>query len=164
MKTMAKFEKETRHRLYVFIKKKTVDSAKCGTTARAHDAFCPPTHAWRVNCPFNCPIHSPSTSMTHHCPISAQIGLVITNHVREFSYSFDWYIIACAVSLHQQSSQRVWPRGFKTLKIVFPLFPIWDTPLGAQNEKKICQAVLDLKEMNMWLFQMTNLALEFTLF
>ena len=91
MKTMAKFEKETRHRLYVFIKKKTVDSAKCGTTARAHDAFCPPTHAWRVNCPFNCPIHSPSTSMTHHCPISAQIGLVITNHVREFYYGFDQY-------------------------------------------------------------------------
>ena len=91
MKTMTKFEKETRHRLYVFIKKKTVDSAKCGTTARAHDAFCPPTHAWRVNCPFNCPIHSPSTSMTHHCPISAQIGLVITNHVREFHYGFDQY-------------------------------------------------------------------------
>ena len=91
MKTMAKFEKETRHRLYVFIKKKTVDSAKCGTTARTHDAFCPPTHAWRVNCPFNCPIHSPSTSMTHHCPISAQIGLVITNHVREFHYGFDQY-------------------------------------------------------------------------
>ena len=99
-----------------------------------------------------------------YSPISAQIGLVIANHVREFSYSFDWYIIACAVSLHQQSSQRVWPRGFKTLKIVFPLFPLLDTPLGAQNEKKICQAVLDLKKMNMWLFQVTNLALEFTLF
>ena len=74
MKTMAKFEKETRHRLYVFIKKKTVDSAKCGTTARAHDTLCPPTHAWRVN-----------------CPISAQIGLVITNHVRVFYYGFDQY-------------------------------------------------------------------------
>ena len=99
-----------------------------------------------------------------HYPISAQIGLVIANHVREFSYSFDWYIIACAVSLHQQSLQRVWPPGFKTFKIVFPLFPIWDTPLGAENEKKICQAVLDLKAMNMWLFQVTNFALEFTLF
>ena len=25
-----------------------------------------------------------------HCPISAQIGQVITNHVREFCYSFDY--------------------------------------------------------------------------
>ena len=24
-----------------------------------------------------------------HCPISAQIGLMITNYVREFCYSFD---------------------------------------------------------------------------
>ena len=24
-----------------------------------------------------------------HCPISAQIGLLMTNHVREFCYSFD---------------------------------------------------------------------------
>ena len=24
-----------------------------------------------------------------HCPISAQIGLVITNHIKEFYYSFD---------------------------------------------------------------------------
>ena len=35
----------TRHLLYVFMKKKTtsVTSAKCKTTARAHDAFCPLT-------------------------------------------------------------------------------------------------------------------------
>ena len=39
---------QTRHRLYVFIKKfykkvkkKSVNSSKCETTARAHDAFCP---------------------------------------------------------------------------------------------------------------------------
>ena len=25
-----------------------------------------------------------------HCPINAQIGLLIANHVREFCYSFDY--------------------------------------------------------------------------
>ena len=48
------------HWLYVFLKKTNkkpaVNSAKCETTARAHDAFCPLTQAWPVNCPFNCPI------------------------------------------------------------------------------------------------------------
>ena len=38
-----KIEKETRNRLYVFIKKSTVNSAKCETTARAYEAFCPLT-------------------------------------------------------------------------------------------------------------------------
>ena len=36
------FEKETAHGLYVFIKI-AVNSTKCETTARAHDAFCPLT-------------------------------------------------------------------------------------------------------------------------
>ena len=40
IKIMTKFEKETRQRLYVLIKK-TVKSAKCETTARVHNAFCP---------------------------------------------------------------------------------------------------------------------------
>ena len=54
---MEKFEKETRHWLNVFIRKKTtVNSAKCETTERVHEAFCPLTQAWRVNCHFNCPI------------------------------------------------------------------------------------------------------------
>ena len=43
IKTIIKFEKETRHRVYVFIKISTFNSAKCETTARAHDAFCPLT-------------------------------------------------------------------------------------------------------------------------
>ena len=43
--------------------KKTVNMAKCKTTVQLQ--------AWRV-----------------HYPISAQVGLVITNHVREFCYSF----------------------------------------------------------------------------
>ena len=41
IKTMTKFEQETRHRLSLFIKKKTkVNSAKCETTARPHGAIC----------------------------------------------------------------------------------------------------------------------------
>ena len=43
IKTVTKIEKETRPRLYVFIKKKALNSAICVTTARAHDAFCPLT-------------------------------------------------------------------------------------------------------------------------
>ena len=74
---MTKFEKETRHRLYVFTKT-TVNSAKC--------ASCPLTQARRANCPFNCPI---TLSTYRHDAMTrtrsyAQIGLVITNHVREF--------------------------------------------------------------------------------
>ena len=43
---MIKFEKESIHQLYIFMKRKTtVNSAKCETTARAHDAFYPPTQA-----------------------------------------------------------------------------------------------------------------------
>ena len=39
--TMTEFEKETRHWFYTFSFK--INSAKCETTARAHDAFCPLT-------------------------------------------------------------------------------------------------------------------------
>ena len=52
---MTKFEKETRHQVYVFIKKQ--QQQKNQLTRRnarqqgANDAFCP-----RVNCPFKCPI------------------------------------------------------------------------------------------------------------
>ena len=41
---------------WTFILKTTVKSAKCKTTARAHDALCTLTQACQVNCPFNCPI------------------------------------------------------------------------------------------------------------
>ena len=33
-----------------------MSSAKCETIAHLYDAFCPLTQAWRVNCPFHCPI------------------------------------------------------------------------------------------------------------
>ena len=39
IKTMTKFEKATRHRLYIFIKK-IVNSARFKTTACAHGEFC----------------------------------------------------------------------------------------------------------------------------
>ena len=39
-----KYEKETRHRLYVSIKKK-INSAKCETTVHKNDAFFPLTQA-----------------------------------------------------------------------------------------------------------------------
>ena len=43
---MEKFEKETRHWLNVSIRKKTtVNSAKCETTERVHEAFGPLTQA-----------------------------------------------------------------------------------------------------------------------
>ena len=59
---LTKFEKETRHRLWLYVfnkkrkrkKKAIVNSAKCETTV--HDAFCSLTQAWRGNCPSNCPI------------------------------------------------------------------------------------------------------------
>ena len=53
IKTISKFEKGTRHWLYVFITKKTiVHLAKCVTTAHAHELFC--TQAGCVNCSFSC--------------------------------------------------------------------------------------------------------------
>ena len=71
---------------WTFILKTTVKSAKCETTIVP------------LTVPLNCPI----TSMTRTLSFSAQIGLVITNHVREFCYGFD-YICNCnmAVKLKQ---------------------------------------------------------------
>ena len=31
----------------------------------AHNAFCPLTQAWRVNCPFNCPITSMTRTLSY---------------------------------------------------------------------------------------------------
>ena len=70
------------------------NSAKCLTTARAQNAFCSRTQAWRVNYPFSCPITlSNYEEWCVHCPINAQIGLVITNHVRVFYYSVDYKLM-----------------------------------------------------------------------
>ena len=43
---MTKFEKETRHKLYVFIKnQQSTQQNTINTTSRTHDAFCPLTWA-----------------------------------------------------------------------------------------------------------------------
>ena len=74
IKTLIKFEKEIRHRLHVLIKNKiTVSSAKCETTSRARDAFCPLTQARRVNCPFNLCITMSNYKHDAYSPISAHI-------------------------------------------------------------------------------------------
>lgn len=63
-------------------------------TAHAYDAFCPLTQARR--CYHIVLLHCPNTSMTRTLfYISAQIGPVITTHVREFCYSFE--ICTCLV-------------------------------------------------------------------
>ena len=103
---MTKFVKETRHWLYGFIKKKkkptTVNSAKCKTTVRACDAFCPLTQIWRVNCPSYVLLHFPIRSMTRTLFYWCLNRAVITNYVREFCCSlivsiwflFAWLLIA----------------------------------------------------------------------
>ena len=65
---MTKFEKETRHQFYIFIKEGTTAKlAKCKTTAHALDAFCPLIQAWRVDCPFSCPITSMMLTLSNYC-------------------------------------------------------------------------------------------------
>ena len=54
------------------LKNTAVYSTKCTATARKMTRTVQ-LQAWRV-----------------HCPINAQIGLLITSHVREFCYSFDY--------------------------------------------------------------------------
>ena len=51
-----------------------------------------------------------------HCPISAQIGLMITSHVREFCFSFDWSSdIGCLDPLIPISDQdRISPHNINT--------------------------------------------------
>jgi len=67
----------------------------------------PSIERWRLNVVMNAEKHSSLLNKVHrnsarkmtravqlqawrvHCPINAQIGLLIANHVREFCYSFD---------------------------------------------------------------------------
>ena len=89
IKTMTKFEKETRYQLYVFIKT-TVYSAKCETTAPAHDAFFPLIRHDVLTVPLTVLVHCQIPGMMRMLSSCAQIGrLLITKHVREFFYSFD---------------------------------------------------------------------------
>ena len=54
IKTKKKIRGKNQTSVVLFHKIPTVNSAKCETTARAHDAFCLLTQVWRVNFPFNC--------------------------------------------------------------------------------------------------------------
>ena len=91
MKTMTKFEKETRHLLYVFIKKKLL-TRRNAEQQRAHMKRSVHLHMYDVlTVPLTVLYTVQVQAWRVHCPISAQIGLVITNHVREFYYGFDQY-------------------------------------------------------------------------
>ena len=81
IKTMTTFEKETRHWLHVFIKKRTVDMVKCKTTVHACDAFCPLPHAWHVNCPLNVLLYTPmSYSSSHNASFKNSNWISISSH------------------------------------------------------------------------------------
>ena len=84
----AQTKSPTHHRRILYVDDGLVD-ASVGSDSlplpRVHDTFCPLTQAWRVT--FSCPNHTIQWQ-AWHCPKSAQIGLVITNHVREFCHSF----------------------------------------------------------------------------
>ena len=81
IKTMTKFEKRTNHWLIVERLWNVVMNAEKPSSLlnKVHHSSARKMtrtvqlQAWRV-----------------HCPINAQIGLLIANHVREFCYSFDW--------------------------------------------------------------------------
>ena len=91
MKTMTKFEKETRHRLYVFIKKKLL-TRRNAEQQRAHMTRSVHLHMHDVLTVSLTVLYTVQVQAWRvHYPISAQIGLVITNHVREFYYGFDQY-------------------------------------------------------------------------
>ena len=61
----------------VFIKKKN----RTVNLKNAHDK----------NCPITLSYHNFQLQALHvHCPISAQVRLVLTNHIQEFRYSFDY--------------------------------------------------------------------------
>ena len=76
------------NQLYVFLKKKLTWWNRRQQCAHM---MCP-VHLLRLDMstvPLTCLKHCPMTSITIHSPISAQIGLMITNHFPEFCYSFD---------------------------------------------------------------------------
>ena len=59
---------------------------------RDNIAYCPPTLALTLALSMTCPLSYYTIQLQEwhaHCPVSAQIELVITNHVRAFCYGFD---------------------------------------------------------------------------
>ena len=96
----SKFKKrKTRHWLYVFIKKKVQLTRQNASQQRAHmTCFVHSQGHGVLTVPLTVLLYLPIWSMTHtlsyytfqfeawrtHCPISAEIGLVIANYVRIF--------------------------------------------------------------------------------
>ena len=87
----------------------SVTSAKCKTTASAHDAFCLLSYISMVfYFPFNCAINTvqlQAWSIYH--PITAQMGQVITNHVPEFCHSFDYKLKRTELHHHEQIKKNI---------------------------------------------------------
>lgn len=69
IKAMTNFQKYTSHQVYIFMGKKTFNSAKCRAAACTNDTYCTITQS--------------NNKHSTHWPISALIGLLITFHVRE---------------------------------------------------------------------------------
>ena len=77
------FKKETSHRLYVFMKRQRF-SRRNARQQRLHMT--------RIYTGMTCQLFYSIVQLQAwhlHCPIGAQIELVITNHMPEFCYSFD---------------------------------------------------------------------------
>ena len=98
LKTMTKFEKRKNHRLsternqnvVINVENTAVNSTMCTAAACLKDPKMTSTlqlQAERV-----------------HCPINAQIGLLIANYVRELHYSFDYWRTE---SWHSRKSRRL---------------------------------------------------------
>ena len=77
------FEEETRHLLYVFIRKQLLTPWNAWQQLEQMMLL---VHVYKHD-ESTVLLHFPITSID--CPIGTQIGLVITNHVLEFYYSFD---------------------------------------------------------------------------
>ena len=92
IKTMTKFEKETRYQLYVFIKtKKQQFTRRNARQQRPHMTHSVPSYRHDVlTVPFTVLLHCQIAGMTRILSCCAQVGrLLITKHVREFFYGFD---------------------------------------------------------------------------
>ena len=95
---MTECEKETTHRLYVFIKKKQQQQQQRELGEMRDNS----ARIWRVLSTYTGMTCELSLKLFYytfqfqvwcvHCPISAEIGLVRTIYVREFCYSFDYIL------------------------------------------------------------------------
>ena len=91
IKTITKFEKETRHRLYVFIKKTQVNSVECATI-HAHMMRSVHLHSNDVlTVPLTVHLHYSIKSMTHALPLSVKVT---------------WFRMQFGANMHLKNFQR----------------------------------------------------------